>query len=494
MENKPKIHLETFEEYSTSILRYIDWMLRNYFKNVKKITIDEIKKHEMQINAYMNFDYLAQIDEDKIVVLDDDRTSSINAEKAVLEGKILWEHLAAGEATRLGLGTKYLLNLSQFTVKEIASHIKKERLAEAKKNGLEGATLSQEKKRISKEVTQKIILGETGGDPKELINISLGNRHMLQLAFDICQIAKRSKLDPKRVLHKQTNLIILNEQTAEEIIDEFKKFNFFGFDPGKIFFMIQRSFHGIYVKEGCLYYDQTTEKNKRLHNHGQMMMQKVHDNVIFSVDPKSTSKRTYLSNKEFESILGEHDDLISYNVEDLGYLTCSIDFPSLSLALDLGKKGYGMVMEIVGQNPFKPQKGGACFFDKKLNRLVMIESNQLKNIKNEDIKHLNKNFNHYPNPLHFYRTMKEKGMPLTFEVKSAFNQGGDSCDYIYANPAVGNINFLTKTAYVMRKNLKPIYNWKSPATTPHTVKAMFDQDKQEGFKEFIREIKKSGRC
>jgi len=292
-------------------------------------------------------------------------------------------------------------------------------------------------------------------------------------------------------LAKQTTLMVLNEQTAEEIIEEFKRFDFFGLNPKKVYFMVQRSFHGIYIKEGCLFYDQTTEKNKRLHNHGQMVMQKIHNNVIFRVDPKNTGKKIYISNSEFEKILAEHEDLLSYNVEDLGYLTCSVDLPSLSLALDLGKKGYSMVMEIVGQNPLKPQKGGACFFDKKLGRVVMIETNQLKDIKNEEIKHLNKNFNHFPNPAKSYRIMKEKGLPISFEVKNTFNQSGDPCDYIYANSVQGNINFLVKTAYVMRKNLKPIYNWKSPATTPLAVKAMADQDRQEGFKEFVKKIKKN---
>lgn len=254
--------------------------------------------------------------------------------------------------------------------------------------------------------------------------------------------------------------------------------------------MVQRSFHGIYIRENYLYYDNTTEKNKRLHNHGQLFMQKIHNNVIFRVNPKNTSKKIFISNTEFEKILAAHDDLLSYNVEDLGYLTCSIDLPSLALALDLGKKGYNMIMEIVGQNPLKPQKGGACFFDKKLKRVVMIESNQLKNIKNEDIKHLNKNFNHYPNPAKSYRLMKDNGLPISFEVKTTFDQNGDPCDYIYANPVQGNINFLVKTAYIMRKNLKPICSWKSPATTPLAVRAMAEQDKQEGFKDFAKKMKK----
>jgi hypothetical protein len=40
----------------------------------------------------------------------------------------------------------------------------------------------------------------------------------------------------------------------------------------------------------------------------------------------------------------------------------------------------------------------------------------------------------------------------------------------------------------MRKNLKPISNWKSPATTPPTVAACHKQDQQEGFKEFAENI------
>ncbi|HAT73769.1 MAG: hypothetical protein US30_C0004G0133 [Candidatus Moranbacteria bacterium GW2011_GWF2_36_839] len=493
-DKKPKIHLDSFEEYSISILRYIEWMLDSYFKNTKNISIDDIKKHELEINAYENFDNLVPLKEDKIIILDDDKISTTQAEKAILDGKFLWEHAAAGEATRLGLGTKYLLSPSQFSIEEIVNHMRQEAIKEIIKKGVSGVSLIKEKKKINKEINSETVLRISHVNPGSLANISLGNRHMLQMVFDVIKLAKKNKQNPRKVLAKQTILMILNEQTAEDIIEEFKRFDFFGLNPKKVYFMIQRSFHGIYIKDGCLYYDRTTEKNKRLHNHGQMVMQKIHDSVVFRVNPKNTGKKVFISNTEFEKILAQHDDLLSYNVEDLGYLTCSIDLPSLSLALDLGKKGYGMVMEIVAQNPIKPQKGGACFFDKKLNRVVMIETNQLKDIKNENIKHLNKNFNHFPNPAKSYRLMKEKGLPISFEVKSTFNQSGDPCNYIYANTPQGNTNFLVKTAYVMRKNLKPIYNWKSPATTPVAVKAMHDQDKQVGFSEFVKNIKKGKVC
>ncbi len=490
MTTRPKVHLDSFEEYRISVLRYIEWMLKNHYKNTQKIDLKGIKKDEAEINAYANFKFLAPITERQIIIMDEDKMGTSRAEKAILEGKFLWEHTAAGEATRLGLGTKYLLDLSKFSLDDVVSHIRQEALKEAVKKRLKGKKLAREKSRIQKEINKKSVLEISGGDPEKLMTISLGNRHMLQMAYDVTRIAQKNKKDPKKVLAKQTAIIVLNEQTAEEILEKFKKYSFFGLSPKKVLFMIQRSFHGMYIKEGNLYYDQTTEKNKRLHNHGQMMMQKAHDNVFFRVDGKNLGKRESLSITDAEKIFAAHDDLLSYNIEDLGYLTCAVDLPSLELALELGKKGFNMVMEIVAQNPLKPQKGGACFFDKKLKRVVMVETNQLKDIKLERIQHLNKNFNHYPNPVEFFRRMKEIGLPITFEVKGTYNQSGDPQDYIYACPVQGDINFLVKTAYIMRKNVKPIYNWKSPATTPLAIKAMFEQEAQTGFREFVDKARK----
>jgi hypothetical protein len=176
--------------------------------------------------------------------------------------------------------------------------------------------------------------------------------------------------------------------------------------------------------------------------------------------------------------------MVSYNIEDIDYLTNSIDWHSLALCLELGKKGYGMAMEVVAQNPLRPQKGGAAFWDDKKKRVVMIEVNQLKDIKLEDIKYLNKNFNHYPNPVEAFRAVRTEGMHLHLDVKLATDDKGNPKYYIYFCTPQGDINFLVKTAYIMRKNLKPIANWKSPATTPPTVKACWLQDHQPGFKEF----------
>src|SRR4030042_7186037 len=112
MRTKPKIHVDSFEEYRISVLRRIEWMLNRYFRDAKKITMRDIKKAQLKLNAYENFKYLEPAKEKQIIVLDDDKIGTSPAEKAILEGKFFWEHTAAGEANRLGLGIKTILNLN----------------------------------------------------------------------------------------------------------------------------------------------------------------------------------------------------------------------------------------------------------------------------------------------------------------------------------------------------------------------------------------------
>jgi hypothetical protein len=332
------------------------------------------------------------------------------------------------------------------------------------------------------ELSEEWLVQQMGCRPEELMHISLGTRHMLQMAFDMIKLAKKHGKSPEKVLSKQRMLVILNETTADQIIDEFMRYSYFGFERTNVMFMVQRSFHGIDLNKGEPFYDMSHDRHKRLHNHGQMVMQKTHDNAIFYIDEDKSER--YLKSDEFEKILASTKDMVSYNIEDIDYLTNSIDWHSLALCLDLGKKGYGMTMEIVAQNPLKPQKGGAAFWDDKKQRIVMIESNQLKGMKPEDITYLNKNFNHYPNPSVAFKAVREGKMHLHTDVKMSVDKQGNPKYYIYFCTPQGDINFLVKTAYIMRKNLKPIANWKSPATTPPTVRACLMQDRQPGFKEF----------
>ncbi len=445
------MELQSFETYKESILAALSDMLAGYDD------IKEIKNNIKEINAYKNISSLQPVDS---VIYLDERIDTTSAENAILNGDIFWEHHVAGEATRLGLGTKYLLNLKDFTPKMILVCMEHE----AYKDGKEF------------DMTEDDLIEQMGCRPDELSDMALGTRHMKQLSYEIQNLAKKNHLDPEKVLKKQSMLIAVNEKSKQEIINDFKENDFFGFAPENIYFMVQAAFHGIHLENGELAFDTSTDSNKRLHNHGQLMMQKAHDNVIFRAD------EDYITADDYEEILKAHKNLVIFNIEDLSYLTNAIDLPAIENALQLGDEGYNMVMEVVSQNPIKPQKGGACFYDPKLQKNVMIESNQLKGIKNEEITHLNKNVNQYPDPGVAYEILRNKGLPISFDIKTMPDADGNKKDYIYPCPVQGDMNFMLETAFFRRKH-KPILSWKSPATTPSAVKACFEQDQQVGFHE-----------
>ena len=418
--------------------------------------ISTIKKHEADINIYENIDFLEEPKNisilDKNCLTDSDY---IKAYKCILEGRLFSEHAAAGEATRLGLGTKYLINIAEdLPVEKIAEIMTREK----------GSAVSQEE-----------VLKKAGCRPEKLLPLSLGIRHMLQFSYDIYKLARKCGYNPKKVLLRQKMLVLLNEATIDKIIGEFINNNFFGFNRKNVLFMAQKKYHGINLADGKFIYDKNVPE--RLHNHGQMVIQQTMDDQIFRVDKKG--RRTYLASWEFGEILKEMDDKISYNIEDMGYLTGSIDYDSLAFALKKAEDGCRMIMEVVSNDPENPQKGGMAAFDSLLGRDVMIEAFQLKSIKNHEIRYLNKNFNHYPKPYESWSILKEHGLNMPLSVKKG---------YIYFQPVQGDINFLVDTEFFKRKALKPIKAWKSPATTPLAIKNMHIQDRQKGFKKYAESV------
>jgi len=355
---------------------------------------------------------------------------------------VLLEHTCAGEATRLGLGTKFLIN---------------PRLD------------------LSGEVMQRLTGQETWPvDPMSLHSMSLGRRHMLQLAWDLTNLAKDNGRDPERVLKNQHLLIIVNEALVTSVELDFHEARFYGFDPAKVLFMVQKSFHGLNLGPDGWFYD--TSSPPRLHNHGQMLLQTTMDGQVYR---NEQGKKERLPWHTFRSLLEGFDDKISFNIEDLDYLKQSLDITGLAAALKLGASGARMVMEVVTNNPDNPQKGGACFWDPKLERNVMIESFQLGDIDNADIIYLNKNINHYPQPAVALSAARERGLSMPVAVKGGF---------VYFQPVQGDLNFLLPTAFVRRSQLTPIHSWKSGANTIPALQAMAAQEKRPGFLAWASEL------
>lgn len=459
LKSEMSIHKQNDSSLFSSHDSYIDFCLKTAEEKLSEHkNIKAIKKLEEDINIYKNINHLS--DPKNIALLDSNLISDEDLKKAhmcVLQGKLFSEHTAAGEATRLGLGTKYLLNPKKdLTINKMFEIMQKERDTNYSK--------------------EKLLEEMNGFLPSDLLSISLGVRHILQFSFDIAKLARTYKFDEKEVLNRQKMLIILNSKTSSQIISEFIQYGFFGFKRENILFMIQESYHGLGLNDkGNIFYDETTEQ--RLHNHGQLVMQETMENEIFRIS--NDGQREYLKSKEFGEILKTMDDKISYNIEDLKYLLSSIDYDSLGFALKKGEEGYGMLMEIVDNNPITPQKGGMAAYDKKLGRNVMIESFQLKNIKNEDIKFLNKNFNHFPNPYKCWSMLKQEALDMHITVKK---------DAIYFQPVQGDINFLVQTEFFKRKVDAVNKAWKSAGHTAMAVEYMGLQDKQEGFEVYAKKF------
>jgi len=203
-------------------------------------------------------------------------------------------------------------------------------------------------------------------------------------------------------------------------------------------------------------------------------MQMTMDGQVFHLD--RAGRESHLSRADFFSLLSRAESLVTYSIEDLGYLTWAIDFETLGLALDSGEKGYRMVMEIVPNHPDRPVKGALLAYDPALGRDVMIESLRLRGRPPEEISHLNKNFNHYPRPAEVFRRLEKAGLFLPVAVKE---------DGLYFQPVRGDMNFLVPTAFFTRRQAAPLSGWKTAADTPAALAALKRQNAQPGFTKFM---------
>jgi hypothetical protein len=445
------VDLRSFDHYIASCIHIAREKLSNFS------CLAEILEHQGEINRYPRLESLGEprqlkvLEEETLALVPQDR-----AKAAVARGEVLFEHAAAGEGTRLMLGPKYFLNLSRDLTVDGVAHL---------------MSLEAGKIVSAREVGARLEMA-----PHEILPLALGTRHMLQQAFDLEQLAGELGGNPRELRHRQHLLMIIGEDMLAHLEKEFYQWHFYGFNPAQVFFMVQKSFHGLsYNNLHGFFYDEASPR--RLHNHGQAVMQQTMEGQVFTLTGARPWEKRYYPRAAMEDWLQGFLDKISYNIEDLDYLQCSLDYATLGLALTWGDEGYGMVMEVVANNPAKPQKGGMLAWDGELGRDVMIESFQLGDLPEGNIHYLNRNFNHYPRPYQSWARVGEAGLPMPIAVKEG---------YLYYQPVQGDINFLVPTAFFRRRQVKPIQNLKSPATLLLALNRMGAQDRQPGFKEFVQ--------
>lgn len=371
----------------------------------------------------------------------------------ILGGYIITEHSAGGEATRLGMGFKFKL-----TPAELVDALAKDPI-----------------------LSSKIPAGSA-----ELIPLTFGLRHMAQFAYDLTNLAAKNDRNPNDVLRSQFMIITLNPKMSDETIAQFVKYKFFGFNPERMLFMVDKLYRGMHITETCDI-EFNPSSDLRLYNHGHMVMQETMENELFTVgvDPATCEiKHKPLSRSKVEAILKNMEAKVSYPIEDNDYLTSSLSINSLATAIDLGTRNYRMVMEVLPQSD-PPQKGGCWAFDPILGRGVMVESDSGgSHITEGNITALNRNFNIFPHPGVVFGKLADEGLPY---LHLMVTEG-----HLYLQPPQGDLNFLVPTAFVQREGARPINSLKKKTDGPKTLTAMLAQDREYYFREFLRKLKLIG--
>lgn len=458
MPSIPKFDLSTNTAFRRSMPPIVRAELKRFYGPAyTSIDIAHVTRDQIGIRAYPNLAHLdfsaaaGHIQTIGPTTINESMRSE--ARQVKVAGEELVEHSAGGDATRLGMGSKFLLT-PQALARAIEIH------------NLTNPTAQFQLDRSALARTSPL---------------SLGARHMFQTTFDLIAAAARVGRPIEDALKSQRALITLNPKTAIEIIREFVKYDFFGLPSENVFFMIDNVFPGMSLDQGKVGYEQRATMN--LYNHGQMVMQEAVDQQIFTVSFIKTTgdiRMRYLSSDEFGQVLKAMANKVSYPIEDNDYLTRSFDPNGLAVALQLGRAGNRMIVEVSKQKEDNPQKGGFVAFDRLLERCVLIESDSGGTVVDNSnraslarIRYLNRNFNMFPSPFEVWDQLRQKGLPyphLTVKEGS-----------LYLQIPQGDQNFLVRTAFIQNENARPINNLKEIQDAPRTLRAMFDQDSQKDF-------------
>ncbi|MBU1026797.1 MAG: hypothetical protein KKA31_03605, partial [Candidatus Margulisbacteria bacterium] len=345
-----RLNLRSHQSYLHSFRAAVQARLEKFYgQKLAHVTTREIARDQGQLLAYKGLD---QVDRSPAGVIPSQKISVsplelYGSKQMVLNGQFFTEHTVGGIATRLNKGATRVKFGQKFFIPP-------------------------------KKLAYEICASGYG----HLLEISMGERHMFQLAFGIQQLAKEmGTAHWTDVLARQKMLIVPNEDGEQRTIDAFRKHSFFGFEPKNVMFVSSRFYPSLVLESGVLRFN---ESHRILHNHGIVPMQICMENEIFTVNP-DTGEKTTVPRWKYRDVLSQMLNKISYNVEDLDFFRKPIDYRAIAITVQFALRGYRMVMQIVPQNQKDPQKGGMYGVDTDLShpitakrgRGVVIESFQL---------------------------------------------------------------------------------------------------------------------
>ncbi|MFH1347979.1 MAG: hypothetical protein ABIH22_04740 [Candidatus Margulisiibacteriota bacterium] len=467
----PHVLTRSQAAYRSSWLNNAQRQLDRFYPKKGQPHVDtaRVKRDQARINAYPR---LGKVDRTPVVEHYDNLRAQISSRELdsvrsmILNGRFFSVHTLGGRGTRLKMDEKYML-----TPKDLAKQTK------------------------------------SPAHYVRLLKMSLGERHMLALAFQVYLMAKKRGENPFDALKRQTSLIIPNKNIESDVLSSFKTFENFGF--GKVKFASSPFLPGAVVENGIIREDPSY---KDLHNHGSALLMLCMDETIFTVGEDGI--KHFVSPDEYRAFLSRMDDQLIYSIEDINYFRQPIDLHQVAIAMKVNNElGCQMLMEVVRQRalPQDPQKGGMLVIDPKLidplndqlGRLTMIESFQLNlpPAKLEDgstnpaydaelrtYQLLNRNFNQYMKPVKAYDAIRASGLPVHILAKT----DRDGVIRLYNNTVMGDVNCLDGVSTYFVAKSSHIRGLKTQADIPSLLRAFMEMDGNRDFREFLAQFIRAG--
>lgn len=271
------------------------------------------------------------------------------AEQLILAGLYIPQFIFAGAATRLfqdlQKATKRKLKaedyrmygLDLWTVVELIQDI-------AKTEGTEGLL-----KVLKKEDLEAILAIQV---PDKALRVGMGPRQILAYRRLVEETARKNGQDPKAVMAQQRLVMNINEEVAQQILDDFIKNDFYGFKRENVYFIIQPVSEGNVADGGNVKPANGSPELPSGHGEGttQLTLPKQAFNVMadggYKLVDESVLDLLAKSDPQNKSIIITHriNDLTKFLTDEV------VNLDKLAVNLYLLDKGHNVIVELVG-NP-----------------------------------------------------------------------------------------------------------------------------------------------
>lgn len=313
--------------------------------------------------------------------------------------------------------------------------------------------------------------------PKEL---NLAVRQMLQRRLDLERLGGETTL-------KSTPFIIhLNQDNKVGVLELFRRYDFFGFRPENVVFIIQDGIEGWTFYEGWKPYGQ-----KRPGGHGYPLLQLSWKNQGFTLN--SAGQECPLSQVSPLEYFEKSELLCAFPVEDNKLLQSAFDLKRLSAVQTLFKENPQRIIVMEAILNLKGQKGGAFLQKSKTGECVMVEKLQLQTLEHQHLFQnpqkmplLNRNIT-YIKVKAFQRAIQDEGMYFTFNSRDPANKGTLGFWPDLVTCIISQSPSFLQSGVFYEEGLA-IENFKSEADVPLLLKRFHEQMQQPDFQELWKKL------